>query len=65
MVWEPANVQPAGCAHPLLAQDLLELEGGQLQELNGLLEERGHDEPPPLLRDQAHRDPSPHGGTEL
>src|SRR6266853_4097693 len=39
----------------LLAHDLLELEGGQLQELDGLQEERDHHETLHLLGDQSHR----------
>ncbi len=49
----------------LLAHDLLELEGGQLQELDGLPEERDHHEPLPLRRGQWHRHRAPQGGTEL
>src|SRR5438309_1645291 len=47
----------------LLAHHLLELERGQLQELDGLLEERGHGEPLPLLHVESHRHRSPQGST--
>ena len=43
----------------LLLHDLLQLEGGELQELDGLLEERRHDDPlgHPLGEARLHRHP--------